>query len=489
MPDKRSYHGYEAAIGLEVHAQLSTESKIFCGCRVEYGAPPNSRTCPVCLGLPGALPVLNEKAVDYAIMMILASNGEVNQHSVFARKNYFYPDLPKGYQISQYNQPLGTGGYIEISATNAIKQKKINIKRIHLEEDAGKLLHSGEGVKFSLIDFNRCGVPLIEIVSEPDISFPEEAYVYLQKIKRILQYLGICDGDMEKGQLRCDANVSVRPAGDRKLGVRTEVKNLNSFRFVEKALEFEINRQVELIKSGGEVEQCTMLWDEQKQAVVPMRAKEETSDYRYFPEPDLPELVIDDSRMSRLRSGLPELPDQKYDRFLRQYNISEYEAGILTGSRPLADYYENVLADFNDSKITANWIINELLRVLNEEKIDIDDFGLRPAEISELLRAVQSGKISGKTAKEVFTKMVDSGRSANDIIEQDGLAKIVDRKTIENAVAKVLDRERENLNRYLGGEERLFGYFIGQVVEATDGRADPKLTNEILREKLNGLKG
>ena len=489
MPEVRATEIYEANIGLEVHAQLNTASKIFCGCKVEYGAQPNSLTCPVCLGLPGTLPVLNKKAVEYAVMMILAVGGEVQNHSVFARKNYFYPDLPKGYQITQYNHPLGIGGKINITVNESNIAKAIRIKRIHLEEDAGKLIHSETGENCSRIDYNRCGVPLIEIVSEPDIASPAEAYNYLLKLRQVLQYLGICTGDMEKGHLRCDANVSVHPKGSTELGVRTELKNLNSFKFVEKALEYEIERQVEVILSGHRVEQCTMLWDEKRQAAEIMRTKEESEDYRYFPEPDLPPLVIPEKQIELWRTELPELPEARYSRFMEQFGLSGYDSGILTESRGLADYFEAVMKEYSDAKTAANWIINDVLMLLNERKIDIGEFRVNPIMLTELLNLVQSGEISGNMAKDILPQMADSGKTAGDIIKDRGLFQINDYESIAYIVNSVLDDEEDNVRKYLSGKEQLFDYFVGQVMKKSKGRANPELVNKILREKLNELAG
>ena len=489
MTDKAVKSGYEAVIGLEVHAQLRTESKMFCGCKAEYGAPPNSRTCPVCLGLPGALPVPNEKAVEYGIKMILAVGGEVAARTGFARKNYFYSDLPKGYQITQFDMPLGVGGGIEINSRDTGAKKTIAIKRIHLEEDAGKLIHPDGEDNVSYVDLNRCGVPLLEIVSEPDIAAPAEAHEYLIKLKQVLQYLGICTGDMEKGHLRCDANVSIRPIGSNELRVRTEVKNLNSFRFVEKALAYEIQRQTDLIITGKTVKQCTMMWNEEKQSVEPMRLKEEAPDYRYFPEPDLPLIMVDDITVADIKSELPEMPDRKKSRFIDQYGLSEYDAGIISESRSKADYYEAVMERYRDAKIAANWLINEVLRVINEAKVDIEEFIVKPRKLAELLVLIDSGHISGKIAKEVFRYMVDSGRSAADIITLKGLAQITDRNELERIVEEVISEEKANVGRYLAGQKKLFDFFVGQVMKKSDGKAGPELTTEILREKLNGLEG
>ncbi|MEW5924876.1 MAG: Asp-tRNA(Asn)/Glu-tRNA(Gln) amidotransferase subunit GatB, partial [Candidatus Zixiibacteriota bacterium] len=427
--------------------------------------------------------------VEYAVMMILAVGGEVQNHSIFARKNYFYPDLPKGYQISQYIHPLGLGGKMNISTVGGNKRKIIRIKRIHLEEDAGKLLHSERGENYSRVDYNRCGVPLIEIVSEPDIASPAEAYNYLLKLRQVLQYLGICTGDMEKGHLRCDANVSVHPKGTTELGVRTELKNLNSFKFIEKALDYEIMRQISVIESGRQVEQCTMMWDEKKQTAEMMRTKEESEDYRYFPEPDLPPLVLADKQVELWRAELPELPDARYSRFVEHYGLSGYDVGILTESRDLADYYEVVMSKYNDAKMAANWMINDVLMLLNDRNISIGEFKVTPVMFSGLLSLVQSGEISGKMAGNILSQMADTGQTAGEIIKKEGLSQIKDYDTIENIVNSVLDKEKENVRKYLSGKNRLFDHFVGQVMKQTEGKANPELVNKILREKLNGLAG
>jgi aspartyl-tRNA(Asn)/glutamyl-tRNA(Gln) amidotransferase subunit B len=487
MADSLTISGYEAVIGLEVHAQLSTESKIFCGCRVEFGAPPNSLTCPVCLGLPGALPALNKKTVEYALRMILAIDGTVRLRSVFARKNYFYPDLPKGYQISQFDLPIGEGGEIAIPIPGEKRKKVIRLRRIHLEEDAGKSLHPESGEKFTRVDFNRCGVPLIEIVTEPDICSPQEAYAYLIKLKQILQFLGICTADMEKGHLRCDANISIRPIGLSKMGAKTEIKNLNSFKAVEKALAFEIEHQVQVLQSGGIIKQCTMLWDDKHQVAEPMRSKEESHDYRYFPEPDLVNLVVTEEWLNQVKATLPELPEIRAARFVRQYNIPEYDANVLTESRELADYYEKVMQNFGDGKAASNWIMTQLLKVINEEKAELENYHISPVMIAELLNFVQSGKISGKIAKDVFEEMVATSKTAGEIISSRGLTQISDDSLIREVIAKVLAENENNLKKYLSGKKQIFGHFVGQIMKETGGKANPGLVNKILQEKLDEL--
>jgi aspartyl-tRNA(Asn)/glutamyl-tRNA(Gln) amidotransferase subunit B len=478
---------FESVIGLEVHAQLSTDSKIFCGCGVHYGAPPNTLTCPVCLGLPGALPVLNKKAVDCAIKMILAVGGEVQKRSIFARKNYFYPDLPKGYQISQYDRPLGLGGSVSFETADRNEIKVVRLRRIHLEEDAGKSMHPESGEGYSRLDLNRCGVPLIEIVTEPEMLTPGEARACMVKLRQILQYLGVSGADMEKGQLRCDANVSIRPVRASEFGVRTEVKNLNSFKFLEKALTFEVDRQVGLLRSGGRIEQCTMLWDEDDQTVKVMRTKEESEDYRYFPEPDLVALTIDDAWLEGLRADLPEFPDERKQRFITQYDIPEAVAAVLTESRSLADYFESVMSDFEDGKMAANWIQTELLGVVRDAKTDIPGLRIKPRMLAELLRHIKSGRISGKIGKQVFGEMLKSGRTASEIIERKRLTQITDISKLREVIEEVLAENEDNLKSYLSGKTGIFGFFIGQVMRKTKGMANPELANKLLQEKLDEL--
>jgi aspartyl-tRNA(Asn)/glutamyl-tRNA(Gln) amidotransferase subunit B len=476
---------YEAIIGLEVHAQMLTNSKAFCACSTKFGLPPNSNVCPVCLGMPGVLPVLNKKLVEFAIKLGIATHCKIRPVSIFARKNYFYPDLPKGYQISQYEEPICYNGYVEIELENG-GRKKIRLKRIHMEEDAGKSIHDQD--VDTLIDVNRCGVPLLEIVTEPDIRSPQEAGRYLAKIRQLLQYLEICDGNMEEGSLRCDANVSVRLKGESKFGTKTEVKNMNSIKNVEKALEYEINRQIQIIESGGSVIQETLLWDASAGIVRTMRTKEEAHDYRYFPEPDLVPVVVSDEWIEKIRKTLPELPDEKRARFISQYGLPEYDAEVLTSSKKLADYYEECVKHISDFKSVSNWIMVEVLKVLNEKQIDITEFKVKPEHIARLIELIKSGKISSSIAKKVFAEMVETGDAPDTIVEKKGLVQISDESYIEDAVDKVLESNRENVERYFAGKSGLFGYFVGQVMKMTKGKANPKLVNQILRRKLEQMR-
>lgn len=476
---------YEAVIGLEVHAQLLTRSKIFCACSASFGAEPNTHTCPVCLGLPGALPALNRQAVDYAMRMILATDGTINPTSVFARKNYFYPDLPKGYQISQFSEPIGRGGYIEISGEGG--PKRIRLIRIHLEEDAGKSLHpEHSGDTTTRIDMNRCGVPLIEIVSEPDIRTPQQAGSYLRKLRQIVEYLGICTGNMEEGALRCDANVSITPAGSAGLGVRTEVKNMNSFRSVERAVEFEINRQIELLEGGGEVDRETLLWDEKSQTAQPMRSKEESSDYRYFPDPDLLPLHIAPDWIEEVRASLPELATARARRLARDYQIPDYNATVLTDQKALADYFEAAVKTCADAKKVSNWIMTEVLRVLKESDFDIAGFPVVPAVLGELLNLIGDGTISGTVAKDVFARMIATGQSAAAIVEAEGLRQVSDDSALIALIDDILRENPEQIESYKGGKTRVFGFFVGEAMKRSKGTANPQRLADLLRERLGG---
>ncbi len=479
-----THDGFEAVIGLEVHCQLETKTKLFTACPYSYGEEPNSQTEAVTLALPGALPVCNRAAVDYAMRMILAVGGTVHQTSIFARKNYFYPDLPKGYQISQFDRPIGTGGSIDYQLDDGTP-RSVGLIRIHLEEDAGKSLHPEGGENFTRVDLNRSGTPLIEIVSEPDIVSPQDAYAYLNRLKQIVQYLEICTGDMEKGQLRCDANVSVRPIGESQFGTRTELKNLNSFKGVERALLFEIERQVKVIKSGGAVIQSTLLWNEQKQEAIAMRGKEESHDYRYFPEPDLFPLIISDEWLAETRSALPELPAEKAARFVAKYGIRVYDATVLTDSRALADYYETVMTTCEDSVGASNWIQTELLGALKKRGEEIVDCPVPPGEIADLLNRVKSSEISGKIAKTVFAEMLESGKSAASIIKEKGLVQISDPSQLEPVIAEIIAANGKQVEAYRGGKVALFGFFVGQVMKQTRGQANPQIVNDLLKKALD----
>jgi aspartyl-tRNA(Asn)/glutamyl-tRNA(Gln) amidotransferase subunit B len=475
---------YEPVIGLEVHAQLRTQSKIFCGCSTLFGADPNTHTCPVCKGLPGSLPVLNKKVVEYTVLAALATHCKIAPYSQFARKNYFYPDLPKGYQISQYELPLATDGYVEIPVDG--QKKRIGLIRIHMEEDAGKLLHdlSSDRGASSHVDFNRTGVPLIEIVSAPDIHSPEEASSYLRKLRAILMFLDICDGNMEEGSFRCDANISLRPKGQKPFGVKTELKNMNSFRNVQKALEYEIRRQTALLDQGEKIVQETRLWDAARGVTASMRGKEEAHDYRYFPDPDLVPLVVAPEWVEGIRAGLPELPDQKKDRFIQEYEIPEYDAEILTSSKTLAGYYEECLRSYAKPKIVSNWIMSELLRELKRDEREIEECPVPARNLSEMLKLVDEGVISGKIAKSVFEEMYRTGRRATDIVREKGWFQVTDTSEIEKAIDQVLEANAKEVEAYRQGKEKLFGFFVGQVMKATQGKANPQLVNELLKKKL-----
>ncbi len=481
---------YEAIIGLEVHCQLSTQSKIFCGCKTDFGAQQNTQVCPVCLGMPGVLPVLNRRAVEFAIRMGLATHCRIAEHSIFARKNYFYPDLPKGYQISQYEEPLCEDGYLEIELESGEK-KRIHIIRIHLEEDAGKSVHAEDYVSENetLIDLNRCGVPLIEIVSGPDIRSPREAYHYLVRIRQLVRYLEICDGNMEQGSLRCDANISVRPKGQDAFGVKTELKNMNSFRNVERALEYEIQRQIAMLERGEPIQQETLLWDAARNRVVPMRSKEYAHDYRYFPEPDLVPLMISSEWRQAIAAQLPELPVARRERFVRDYRLPEYDAAVLTEEKPVADYFEAVVKAGADAKQASNWVMGDVLRVLKEEKIEISAFPVKPEALAEMIQLITDGTISSKLAKTVFEEMRKTQKSAKQIVEEKGLVQITDTGAIERVVDEVLAANPKEVERYRQGEEKLIGFFVGQVMRATRGKANPQMVNQLLRQKLSRQDG
>jgi aspartyl-tRNA(Asn)/glutamyl-tRNA(Gln) amidotransferase subunit B len=472
---------FESVIGLEVHAQLLTRTKIFCGCSTEFGAPPNTHTCPVCLGMPGVLPVLNQKVVEYSILMALATHCAIAHNSRFARKNYFYPDLPKGYQISQYELPIAEHGYINVEINGT--KKKIGITRIHMEEDAGKLKHDLYR-PVSLVDFNRTGVPLIEIVSEPDIRSPEEAGQYLRHLRSILRYLEICDGNMEEGSFRCDANVSIRPVGAEEFGTRAELKNMNSFKNVEKALAYEIERQKSIVEDGGEVVQETRLWDDDKGITVSMRGKEEAHDYRYFPDPDLVPLVIDEEWIASVKDVLPELPEEKKERFITEYDLPSYDAEVLTTGKDLADYFEACVKKFSQPKQVSNWVMGPLLGVLKAQEKEIGESPVSSDRLAGLLKLIDSGTISGKIAKTVFEEMVKTGKSPKEIVEKKGLVQVTDTGAIEEIVKNILSQLPDEVEAYKGGKKKLLGFFVGQVMKETKGKANPQIVNEILRKLL-----
>jgi aspartyl-tRNA(Asn)/glutamyl-tRNA(Gln) amidotransferase subunit B len=475
---------YEPVIGLEVHVQLLTHTKIFCGCSTRFGDPPNTNVCPICLGLPGTLPVLNKRAVEMAMRASLALNCTVHDHSRFARKNYFYPDLPKGYQISQYELPLATGGWLEVELAGS--EKRIGITRLHLEEDAAKNLHEGfsQSATKAYIDYNRCGTPLIEIVSEPDMRTPEEAYAYLTALRQILLYTGVSDCNMEEGSLRCDANVSVRPRGLKEFGTKVEVKNLNSFRFLQKALEYEIERHISVLESGGRLSQETRLWNQAESHTVSMRSKEKAHDYRYFPEPDLLPVHISSAWREEVRRRLPELPEAKRARFVTAYGITPYDAEVLTSTQALADYFEAVVKAGAPGKAAANWMQTELLRGLKDSGKEINASPVSPAALSELVKLVESGKITAAVGKKVFATMFDSGRSAADIVAAEGLGAQVSEAAIEQAARGIIARNPDNVAKFKSGNEGVFKFFVGQVMKATRGQANPQAVNDILRKLL-----
>jgi aspartyl-tRNA(Asn)/glutamyl-tRNA(Gln) amidotransferase subunit B len=484
------WNKYEAVIGLEVHAQMLTETKAFCGCSTKFGNPPNSNVCPICLGLPGVLPVLNKRLVEFAIKMGLATNCRIAPYSVFARKNYFYPDLPKGYQISQFEEPICSEGFIEIEKQDGTK-RRIGLVRIHMEEDAGKLIHDQD--TDTLVDLNRCGTPLLEIVSKPDIRSAEEAYLYLMQIKQIVTYLEICDGNMEEGSLRCDANVSLRLRGATQLGTKVEIKNMNSFRNVERALDVEIERQYAILEHGGTILQETMLYNADTNTVKPMRSKEEANDYRYFPEPDLVPVVIDDSWIEKLRQAQPELPTERRDRFIRDYAIPKYDANILTLEKEVADYYEKIVSSLklrskDAYKQASNYVMTDILRVVNERSIKVNNFPIKPENIARMIDLINEGTISTKIAKDVFEEMLQSEKNPDSIVEEKGLRQVSDQSEIDRVVEEVLQSNPDEVQRYIGGKDKVFGFFVGEVMKKTKGKANPKVLNELLRKKLDRLK-
>ncbi|MFN1834344.1 Asp-tRNA(Asn)/Glu-tRNA(Gln) amidotransferase subunit GatB [Balneola sp. MJW-20] len=477
-----AHEKYEAVIGLEVHAQLLTESKAFAAVKPEYGGAPNTQVTPLCLGHPGTLPVINENLVRYIIKMGLATHCGIAERSIFARKNYFYPDLPKGYQISQFDTPICHDGYVDIELDDY--DKRIGITRIHMEEDAGKSIHDQDPYN-TLVDLNRAGTPLIEIVSEPDLRTPQEAYAYLSKIKQIVQYLEICDGNMEEGSLRCDANVSVRLRGQKEFGTRTELKNMNSFRNVERAIEYEIYRQIELIEDGGTVVQQTRLWDTSKMESRPMRSKEEAHDYRYFPEPDLPPVVVTDEMLEEIREELPELADVRRKRFISEFKMSEDDATTLTDSRYLADYYEEVVEHTGNPKSASNLVLSEVLRVLNEQSLDIREFSIDAQRLSDLIRLKEEDKINSSAMQTIFNEMLKNGTGAEDLAKELNLIQVSDSGFLEPIVDEIIDQNPDEVKRYKDGKKQLLGFFVGQAMKASRGKANPQLVKDLIQKKLD----
>ncbi|HHZ16016.1 MAG TPA: Asp-tRNA(Asn)/Glu-tRNA(Gln) amidotransferase subunit GatB [Clostridia bacterium] len=477
---------YEAVIGLEVHVELKTNTKIFCSCTTEFGGDPNTHVCPGCLGFPGTLPVMNKKAVEYAVRAGLALNCAINPYSRFDRKNYFYPDLPTAYQISQYFHPICKEGYVEIELGG--KKKKIRINRIHLEEDAGKLLHSGSSItssQYSMADYNRASVPLIEIVSEPDMRSPEEARAYLEKLRAILEYTGVSDVKMEQGSLRCDANISLRPVGSTEFGTKTEIKNMNSFRSLQRALEYEIDRQQDVLEEGGTIIQETRGWDEEKGITSSMRSKEEATDYRYFPDPNLPPIVLDPAWIKTIKASLPELPDARKERLVKECGLSEYDAGIITSSRSLAEFFDRTVVLFNEPKTVANWMMGEYLRLLNAEGLEVSESKVTPEKLAALLKLQADGKISGKMAKVVFEELFNTGKEPETIVKEKGMVQISDTGALEEIVMKVLAANPQSVADYQAGKEKAIGFLVGQVMKETKGQANPGIVNQLLKKKLS----
>jgi aspartyl-tRNA(Asn)/glutamyl-tRNA(Gln) amidotransferase subunit B len=482
--------GWEAVIGLEIHVQLKTRTKMFCSCAVAFGGEPNTRVCPICLGHPGSLPVTNERAVEYATRIALALDCAIAPRTIFHRKNYFYPDLPKGYQISQYDLPLGLAGHLDVTLDDA-SIFPVGITRVHMEEDAGKLVHAGgstgriHGAEYSLVDFNRGGTPLVEIVSEPDIRTPEQARAFLTQLKNLLEHLGVSDVNMEEGSLRCDANISVRRPGER-FGTKTELKNMNSFRFLQRGLEAEIDRQVRALEAGEAVVQETVHFDPVTASISTLRSKEEAHDYRYFPEPDLLPIALSEEYVERVRSTLPELPAARRERLVEQYSLSAYDAGVLSADRALGDYFERVADLTRDPKTAANWVMGDFSAYLNASCLSVDESAVRPEALSELLGLVTDGTLSGKMAKEVFAGMAETGKRAQVIVEERGLGQISDESALEQLVLELVEANPKVAEEYRSGNQRVLGFFVGQVMKQTKGQANPQLVNEILRRHLDG---
>ncbi|MDQ0416115.1 aspartyl-tRNA(Asn)/glutamyl-tRNA(Gln) amidotransferase subunit B [Croceifilum oryzae] len=473
---------YETVVGLEVHVELHTKSKIFCGCSTTFGAAPNTQTCPICLGHPGVLPVLNREAVNFAMKAAMALNCEIATHSKFDRKNYFYPDCPKAYQISQFDQPIGENGWLEIEVDGV--KKRIGITRLHLEEDAGKLTHDDDA---TLVDFNRVGMPLVEIVSEPDLRSPAEAKAYLEKLKSIIQYTGVSDVKLEEGSLRCDANISLRPYGQEKFGTRTELKNLNSFRNIERSLQYEEVRQAKALDAGETITQQTLRWNEETNEVKVMRSKEQAHDYRYFPEPDLVSLVISDEWKEEIRSSIPELPDSRKACYIKDWGLSGYDADQLTVTRNVADYFEQTVQAGADAKLAANWITGDLMGYLNSHNLEIHQSNVTPTLLAGMVDLLQKGTISSKIAKTVFKEMVETGKEATKIVEEKGLVQISDEGAIRSEVVKVIQANPQSIDDFKNGKDRALGFLVGQVMKATKGKANPQMVNEMIREELSKL--
>jgi aspartyl-tRNA(Asn)/glutamyl-tRNA(Gln) amidotransferase subunit B len=478
---------YEVIIGLEIHVELLTESKMFCGCSTFFGEEPNTQTCPVCLGLPGALPVMNEKAIIYTVKTGLALNSEIAGFSQFHRKNYFYPDMSKNYQISQYDFPLCSGGHVDVEMDEYTR--RVGITRVHLEEDTGKLIHRGgggriAGADYSIVDFNRCGVPLMEIVTEPDIRTPEEAKAFMQKLKSILQHLEVSDCNMEQGSLRCDANVSIRPREQEELGVKTEVKNMNSFKALQRALAYEIERQEEVVATGGKVEQETRHWDAEKNITTSLRTKEYAHDYRYFPDPDLVPMHLQREKIRDVRKTLPELPDARRKRFAQEYELPAQATGMLTSAKASGDFFEQCMEDYHDAKNVCNWITGELAMHLNAADLDIDESAVTPKHLVQLLKMIDDGTISGKIAKNVFDEMFETGKLPQIIVEEKGLTQISDAEDIAKIIDMVIEENRQAANDYREGQEKALGFLVGQVMRLTKGRANPGMVNGMLKDKL-----
>ena len=478
---------YEAVIGLEIHSELKTNTKIFCGCATSFGADQNTHVCPVCLGLPGVLPVVNKRVVEFAIKAGLATNCTINQYSKFDRKNYYYPDLPKNFQTSQFDLPIAEHGYVDIDVEG--EKKRIRLTRIHMEEDAGKLVHSGNTIKDSStsnVDYNRTGVPLLEIVSEPDIRTPEEAKAYLEKIKSILSYIDVSDCKMEEGSLRCDANISLRPVGQEKFGTKAEIKNVNSFKAVQRALEYEQERQAEVLSEGGRIIQETRSWDDARGVTLSMRNKEQAEDYRYFPEPDLVPIVVDPAWIEEIRAGLPELPDARKERIISAHGLSAYDAAVITATRPMADYFDALIAAGAEAKAAANWLMGEVSKLLNACSLDIRSCPVPPANLAEMIALIEKGTISGKIAKTVFEAMWNEGKTAPVIVKEQGLVQMSDEGELGSIVEAVIAANPQSVADFNAGKEKAVGFLVGQIMRQTKGRANPELVNRLLKEKLTG---